>query len=176
MERIGISKEKDEFVPRKSFEESFREEVAKKNDNRMDASQEEGAELDMDFQNALQGMANLMGKAQRAQRENGELRKQNALLLETVKKLENDELAQVVNLETVLKYAFRQKNPQVVRTIANMLVWLCFDRGCNLEAVRVKVRELEDYAASLEAPQPVSQNNQGCQQFYGLVTESEFHS
>ena len=173
MEHIGISKEKEELAPRKHLEESFREQEMTEKKGTL---QEERPGLDVDFQNALQGMANLMHKAQRAQSENNELRKQNALLQETVRKLENDELAQVVNLETIVRYAYSQKNPKVVRIIANMLARLCFDKGCCLEVVRVKVLELEDYAAHLEAPQPVSQTNHGCQQFYAPVTESEFHS
>ena len=91
-------------------------------------------------------------------------------------KLENDELCKVVNLETIAKYGLRQTNSTKVQVIVDMLNRLCVGKGCVPEPLRQKIEELEEHIIALETPRPVTQNNHGCQNFYGNITDSDFHS
>lgn len=160
----------------------------------------EPMEEEIDFAKAMDYMSAAMctmAKAVKVQEENKELHKQlmaahkesandkssiknlqeqNALLIQKVNKLENDELCKVVNLETIAKYGLRQSNPTKVQVIVDMLNRLCVGKGCVPEPLRQKIEELEDHIIALESPRPVTQNNHGCQQFYGNVTDSDFHS
>ena len=105
-----------------------------------------------------------------------ELQEQNTLLKQKVNKLENDELCKVVNLETIAKYGLRQTNSTKVQVIVDMLNRLCVGKGCVPEPLRQKIEELEEHIIALETPRPVTQNNHGCQNFYGNITDSDFHS
>ena len=105
-----------------------------------------------------------------------ELQEQNALLKQKVNKLENDELCKVVNLETITKYGLRQTEPQIVQDIVNMLSRLCIDKRCIPEPLQARIKDLEDHIIELKKPRPVTQHNHGCQNFYGNITDSDFHS
>lgn len=105
-----------------------------------------------------------------------DLQEQNALLKQKVNKLENDELCKVVNLESIAKYGLRQTDPHIVQDIVNMLSRLCIDKRCIPEPLQVKIEDLENYIVTLKTPRPSVQNNHGCQNFYGNISESDFRS
>lgn len=158
-------------------------------------SEPESEEGDIDFVKAMDYMKAAMTKAEKLQKENKELHKQlitvlresaidknfikelqeqNAILKQKVNKLENDELCKVVNLESITKYGLRQTEPQIVQDIVNMLSRLCIDKRCIPEPLQARIKDLEDHIIALKKPSISVQNNHGCQNFYGNITDSSF--
>lgn len=177
MEYTGIRKEKEGYMPHKDNKELIRDEkTIKISRHTTDGNTANVLEPEADFSKALEGVVGLMNKAQKLQEENKELREQNDFLQQKVSKLQNDELCQVVNLDTIVKYALRQTNSKTVQTIVNMLSRLCIGKGCIPEPLQMKIEDLENHIIALQSPRPVNHHNHGCQNFYGNISESDFRS
>ena len=177
MINTGISKHEGGYVPPKQDGDYFRhaKEVRVVPDT-TDATTDNGNEPEADFAKAIEGVMALMSMVKQLQEENKELREENTLLRQQVNKLQNDELCKVVNLETIAKYGLRQTHPKTVQIIVNMLNRLCVGKGCVPDRLRSRIEDLEDHIMELESPQPMAQHNHGCQNFYGTIKDSDFHS
>ena len=177
MKNTGISWETEEMEARKNEVEVFRNgKVIKASLDSTDYTTNGEREPEADFAKVVEGVLGLMNKVKRLQEENMVLREENALLQQKVYKLENDELCKVVNLETIAKYGLRQTHPKTVQIIVNMLNRLCVGKGCVPDRLRSRIEDLEDHIMELESPQPMAQHNHGCQNFYGTIKDSDFHS
>lgn len=100
-----------------------------------------------------------------------ELQKQNALLQQKVETFENDTFYKAVNINSIFEYAQSKKCSENNReAIRNTLLYLCSNKVSDEVIEKIKNLELggKVYIGK--------QENHGCQQFYGNVTDSDFHA